>query len=156
MHEIKLWGQQDEAFGVQRQKCRVSAAQRGNEMSLCSPFSVKTDRKGKKENKCRKRTSFPHLSICRGVGALRVSATSQFSPLIHILTSSSEVAVGSAQEKWEEGTQRLITNPNLLGPSPAPYIPYSLLHPLSGNISQPRSCSGWLLSLASSCSSPVR
>lgn len=48
---------------------------------------------------------FPHLSICRGVGALRVSATSQFSPLIHMLTSSSEVAVGNAQE-WEEGTHR--------------------------------------------------
>lgn len=40
----------------------------------------------------------------------------------------------------------LITNPNLLGLSPAPFIPNSLLHPLSGNISPPCRCSGWLLS----------
>lgn len=56
-------------------------------------FFCQNRQKGKKkENKCSKRMGFPHLSICRGVGALRVSATSQFSPLIHMLTSSSEVA----------------------------------------------------------------
>lgn len=39
-------------------------------------------------------------------------------------------------------TAGLITNPNLLGLSPAPYRPYSLLHPLSGNIFPPHRCSG--------------
>lgn len=61
---------------------------------------------------------FPHLSICSGVGALKVSATSQFSPLIHMLTSSSEVAVEKAQE-WEEGTHRLDHQPKPPGTVPS-------------------------------------
>lgn len=36
----------------------------------------------------------PHLSICSGVWALWVSATSQLSPVIHRLMSSSQKAVG--------------------------------------------------------------
>lgn len=68
MHEIKLWGQQDEAFGVQRQKCRVSAAQRGNEMSLCSPFSVKTDGKGEKRKQAQEKDKFSSPFNLQGGG----------------------------------------------------------------------------------------
>lgn len=113
--------------GVQRQKFWVSTAQRGNEMSLCSPFPVRQKgEKRKQVQKYRKGTGFPHLSICRGVGALRVSATSQFSPLIHILTSSSDVAVENAQEKWEEGTHRLDHPPKPLGTIPSTLYPQFL------------------------------
>lgn len=82
----------------------------------------KRTEKGKTKTKKKTRAeqgAVPHLSICRGVAALRVSATSQFSPLIHMLTSSSDVAVESAQEKWEEGTEKMVTNPNLLRLPPA-------------------------------------
>lgn len=90
-------------------------------LALWSPFAVKKGQKREKKQK-RKRAeqgAVPHLSICRGVAALRVSATSQFSPLIHMLTSSSDVAAESAQEKWEEGTEKMVTNPNLLRLPPA-------------------------------------
>lgn len=68
MHGIKLWCQQDEASGVQRQKCWVSTAQRGNEMSPCSPFAVKTDRKGKKRKQVQEKDGFSSPFNLQGGG----------------------------------------------------------------------------------------
>lgn len=39
----------------------------------------------------------PYLSICRGVAACRVSSISHVKPLIHMFTSSSDVAVIKGQ-----------------------------------------------------------
>lgn len=49
-----------------------------------------------------------YLSICRGVVAFRVSATSQVNPLIHMFTSSSDVAVeNKEQDMWRSETGML-------------------------------------------------